>query len=297
MRKMFEIEVEDAESGRKWEVFYPSSINQPKDHSVMFIGERYAEKIKDSLSVSQCIIFWPDSVPVTGRIRENNLIYIGRNPRLEYARFFQEHGLDNLPQTPEGTSVNGSFLARDCVIGENVTIMPGAYVGEDVRIGNDVYIGCGVKITGRVFIGDHVTVRENVSIGADGLSMEREADGRMIPIPQFGGVVIKNNVIIGANSVIARGAIDDTVIEEGCMIDNGCFISHNTRLMKNVAVVGESILFGSVSVGENSFISGNVTIRDGVKIGRDALIGMGSVVTKDVESNCAVAGNPARVRY
>ena len=95
-------------------------------------------------------------------------------------------------------------------------------------------------------------------------------------------------------TIIARGAIDDTVIRRGSKIDNSSFISHNVRIGEDTFVVGETIMFGSSSTGDKVCISGNSTIRNGVHIGSGALVGMGSVVVKSVAEQSVVKGNPAK---
>ena len=117
---------------------------------------------------------------------------------------------------------------------------------------------------------------------------------KIITIPQFGGVSIENNVQIGANTVICKGAIDDTIIGNGSRIDNCSFISHNVKMGRDTIVVGEVLMMGSSSTGERAYLSGNVVVRDGVSIGKDALVGMGAVVTRDVPDGVTVKGNPAK---
>lgn len=190
--------------------------------------------------------------------------------------------------------VDSAFIADGAVIGERVVIMPGAYIGGEAQIGNDVYIGAGVKIVGEAIIGNRVVIRENTVIGADGLSTDRDEDGRAATMPQFGSVILEDDVQVGANTVIARGAIDSTVIGKGSKIDNQCFISHNVKMGEDTFVVGETIMFGSSSTGKRAYISGNSTIRNGIHVGEQALVGMGSVVVKNVEDRSVVKGNPAR---
>lgn len=122
--------------------------------------------------------------------------------------------------------------------------MPGAYIGGEVIMGEKCYIGCGAKLVGKVEIGNNVVIRENTVIGADGLSTDRDMNGQAITMPQFGGVRIEDNVKMGANVVIARGAIDDTVLKRGCKIDNSTFISHNVEVGQDTFIVGEIIMFG-----------------------------------------------------
>lgn len=190
--------------------------------------------------------------------------------------------------------IDGAWIAEDVQIGTETEIFPGAYISGECRIGNHVYIGSGVKLMGEVEIGDNVVIRENTVIGADGLTTDRDADGRAITMPQFGKVVIEDNVQIGANVTIARGAIDETRICRGAKIDSGVFISHNVRIDEDSFVVGETIMFGSSSVGKRCLISGNATIMNMVHIGDESVVGAGAVVTKSVQEKTIVKGNPAR---
>ena len=106
--------------------------------------------------------------------------------------------------------------------------------------------------------------------------------------------IIEDDVKIGALTVIARGAIDNTIIKRGTKVDNSTFISHNVVLGEDTFVVGETIMFGSSSTGKQAFVSGNSTIRDGRHIGDKAIVGMGSVVVKNVDDGVVVKGNPAK---
>ena len=161
-------------------------------------------------------------------------------------------------------------------------------------MGDNCYVGTGARLVGEIHMGSAVIIRENAVIGADGLSTDRDEYGRALTMPQFGGVVLEDNVQIGALTVIARGAIDNTVLKCGTKVDNSVFISHNVILGEDTFVVGETIMFGSSSTGKQAFISGNSTIRDGRHIGEKSVVGMGSVVVRDVEDGAVVKGNPAK---
>lgn len=230
----------------------------------------------------------------TEGVAEHNAIVRCANPRLEYCRFFKRHGIDTLPAKVPYEIIDGAFVASAAVIGKRVTIMPGAYIGAEVTIGDDVYIGAGARLVGRVSVGSRVIIRENTVIGADGLTTDRDEDGKSVIMPQFGDVIIEDDVHIGANSVIARGAIDSTIVHSGCRIDNQCFLSHNVEVGEDTFIVGETILFGSSSIGRGTMVSGNVTVRNGIHIGDKAIIGMGSVVVQSVANGTIVKGNPAR---
>ncbi len=296
MRHFFEICVNKYSTEKDFFVYAPSSLDNPKSNTVMFVMDKYIHKSDCLKSVKECLVFWPLEAVLPKGIEDYHLIIRCDAPRKAYNRFFRDNGITYYPKTEEFSIVNGAFICKNSQIGDDCTIMPGAYIGGEVRIGNRVYIGCGTKLVGSVSIGDDVVIRENTTIGADGLTTERDSDGSALTMPQFGGVEIGNRVQIGANSVIGRGAIDNTIIGEGSKIDNCCFISHNVVMGENVFVVGETIMMGGSKAGNNSYISGNVVVRNKVTIEADAFVGMGAVVTKKVESGTIVFGNPARER-
>jgi len=114
-------------------------------------------------------------------------------------------------------------------------------------------------------------------------------------VPHYGGVVIGQNVEIGANTCIDRGTLDDTIIGNNVKIDNLCHIGHNCIIKDNSSIVALSMLGGSAIIEENSYIAPGVMIKNQLKIGENSLIGIGAVVIKDVEKNKVVAGVPAKV--
>lgn len=294
MKKYFQVHIKKYSAQKEFYLYQPASLQNPRDHSVMFLTEKYASQRNVSLEVNECLIYWPESIDVPQGLRDKNVMIQCKNPRLQYCKFFQENNISYLPPKETGLMENGSFIASDAVIAEDAVIMPGAYIGGEVVIGNHVYIGTGTKLVGKVHVAEGSIIRENSVIGADGLALERDESGVAIIMPQFGGVVLEENVQIGANTVIARGAIDDTVIRKGSKIDNQCFISHNVMIGEDTLLVGETIMFGSSTTGAGAYLSGNCTIRNGIHIGNNALVGMGAVVVKDVADGEIVKGNPAK---
>ncbi len=296
MKKLFCVSAAKYSSAYCFEVYHPASLDKPSDHSVMFINEKNSDRIKDITDVKNCIIFHPTTLEIPDAVRRNNLTIPSKDPRTAYCLFFRENHISNAPQKEKMQYVDGAMIAETAVIGKKTVIMPFSYISGEAVIGDNVYIGAGTKIVGKVQVGNNVVIRENTVIGADGLSTDRDENGRAATMPQFGGVRIEDDVQIGALTVIARGAIDDTVIGRGCKIDNSCFISHNVQLGEDTFVVGETIMFGGSKTGKQSFISGNSTIRNKASIGDYATVGMGSVVTKNVEDHSVVLGNPAHTK-
>ena len=294
MKSFFSISADRYVPGKSFHVCRPASLNQPQDNAVMFVTPRYLEQASALIQCENCLVFWPENHNVPEEYAARHAIFPCVNPRKQYCLFFYENGIVYLPPKEEFDIVDGAMIARTAVIGRNCILMPGAYIGGEVIIGDECYIGAGVKLMGQVRIGDRVVIRENSVIGADGLSTNRDDAGKAITMPQFGGVTLENDVQIGALTVIARGAIDHTIIRRGAKIDNSSFISHNVEVGENTFIVGETIMFGSSSTGKNVFVSGNSTIRDGRHVGDCATVGMGSVVVCNVENGTVVKGNPAK---
>lgn len=272
----------------------PASINHPKDSSVMFISKNFPQYKDVFFSVSKCLIFWPVEWDIPSEIAKKNAVIPCENPHLAYGKFFEIHHITGLYQPESFQVIDGAFIAETAKIGRDTTIFPGVYIGGNVIIGDRCFIGAGVKIVGRVRIGNRVWIRENTVIGTDGLSTDRDKNGHPVEIPQFGGVIIEDDVKIGANTVIQRGAIDDTVLQKGCKIDGQAFIAHNVQVGQETFVVGETFLLGSASVGKQSQISANCVFGNYVHAGDRTLVGMGSVVTKDIPDDCVAYGSPAK---
>lgn len=294
MKEYFKVNVRKYVDNKDFEVVRPASLNNPKDNAVMFILEKNMHHSNALMQCENCLVFWPESIEIQEDIKSRHAIKLCERPHREFARFFADNKITYYPCLEDFEVVNGAYIAQTAKIGKNCKIFPGAYIGGEVELGDGCYIGSGVRLVGEIRIGDNVVIRENSVIGADGLTTNRNEQGIALTIPQFGGVVIEDGVQIGALTVIARGAIDNTIIKKGSKIDNCSFISHNVVIGEDTFVVGETIMFGSSSTGKKVLISGNSTIRDGRHIGDGAIVGMGSVVVRNVDDGAIVKGNPAR---
>lgn len=294
MKEYFRVNASKYVPGKNFDVVRPASLNNPKDNAVMFIGETYLKQADVFFKCKSCLIFWPEEVDIPEEIVSNHAVVKCIKPRREYCRFFCENNISYYPSVEDFNIINGAYICKNAKIGSNCLILPGAYIGGEVELGDNCYVGSGARLVGEIHTGNNVVIRENAVLGADGLSTDRDTDGRPLTMPQFGRIIIEDGVQIGALTVIARGAIDDTIIKRRAKVDNSSFVSHNVIIGEDTFIVGESILFGSSSTGDKVMISGNSTIRDGRHIGNGAVVGMGSVVVKNVEDGQIVKGNPAK---
>lgn len=186
-----------------------------------------------------------------------------------------------------------SVIHPNAKIGKNVYIGANCYIGDCV-IGDNNVIHANVCIYDRTIIGNNNVIHSGALICVDGLGCVRNADGTLTEFPQLGGVIIGDNTYIGGNTHIASGSLSDTIIESGCKINGMCFIGSNNHLEENVWITGSTMLAGSVKVGKNSTIFSKVVVREWCNIGENSVIGMGSVVTKNVPAGETWLGNPAR---
>ena len=189
-------------------------------------------------------------------------------------------------------------IHSSATISEDAVIDPSAHVGAGCVIGN-AKIGANTVLMPNVVVYDHVKIGDNcliqagAVIGTDGLGCVRDEQGKLTKFPHLGGVIIGNDVEIGANCQIAKGAFSDTLIDNGCKINGLCFIAHNGHLEENVWITGDTMLCGSVHVKRNTTIFSNVIVREQRTIGEHVTVGMGSVVTKDIPDEETWIGAPA----
>ncbi|MFD1744447.1 UDP-3-O-(3-hydroxymyristoyl)glucosamine N-acyltransferase [Rhizobium helianthi] len=192
----------------------------------------------------------------------------------------------------------GVVVEPFAVIGANAEIGEGSHIGANTVIGPDVKIGrnCSVASGATIFcayIGNNVIIHTGARIGQDGFGFAPGPAG-MIKMVQVGRVIIQDNVDIGANTTIDRGAMDDTVIGEGTKIDNLVQIGHNVRigrhtaLASGVGIAGSTRVGSGVQIGGAAGINGHITIGDGAQIA-----GMSGVVTS-VPAGARYGGFPAR---
>jgi UDP-3-O-[3-hydroxymyristoyl] glucosamine N-acyltransferase len=213
------------------------------------------------------------------------------NPRLAFIRAIR--ALNEMPGQKGGVA-GSAAIAASAVVGPGVTIGEMAVVSENCEIGEETRIDAGVILYPGTGIGRRCAVMAGAVIGTPGYGFERDELDRLHRFPHFGRVVIEDEVEIGSRASINCAALGETRIGRGTKIDDGAYVAHSVVIGSDCLIMAQAIICGSCVVDDNVEISPGAVIRDKVRIGRRAKVGLGAVVTRDVPADAVVAGVPAR---
>lgn len=190
------------------------------------------------------------------------------------------------------TAYVGPFcvVEEHAVIGDGVELLANISIGAGALIGNDSLIYPNVTIYHGVSLGERCIIHSNVVIGSDGFGFSPSKAGWQ-KIYQLGGVILGNDVEVGASSAIDRGALKDTVIESGVKLDNQVHIAHNVMLGEHTAIAGCTGIAGSTTMGKRCTVGGAVAISGHLNIADRTHINGGSIITKSIASEGSVFGS------
>jgi UDP-3-O-[3-hydroxymyristoyl] glucosamine N-acyltransferase len=287
-----------------------TSVSSPQSatsDSLIFVED--AHHLDAALRSSAAAVIAGDFAASAGAAKP---ILISAQPRLAFARAAR------LLRDPDRNRVihPSAIVPASAEIGKNVAIGAGAILGEHVKVGDETTIGAGSVIGGAVKIGSHCHLDPNVTIypgttlgdrvivqagavlGSEGFGYVRDSEtGRYEQFPQVGSLVIEDDVEIGANSTVDRGALDETRIRRGTKIDNLVHVGHNVQIGQDVVIAAQTGVSGSATIEDNVIIGGQVGIADHVRIESGAILGAQSgIPTKKVIRGKGVVfwGTPAR---
>lgn len=190
--------------------------------------------------------------------------------------------IDGSVSLPETVHIAANcFIGRNVLLGKGVVIEAGCVISDNVVIGDNTVLHANVVVHHDCVIGSHCTLFAGCIIGADGFGYAEE-DGNWVKIPQIGRTVIGDHVDIGANTTVDRGALDDTVIEEGVKIDNLVQVGHNCRIGAHTVIAGCVGIAGSARIGRRCRIGGAAMILGHLDIADGVTISPGSMITRSL---------------
>ena len=193
------------------------------------------------------------------------------HPKLAFAR------AAGLLAAAARATVHSSAVVGNARIGEGTAIAAGCVIADGVSIGHGCTLHPRVTIYAGTTIGDRVVVHAGVVLGADGFGYVRDpVTGEYVQFPQQGTLVIEEDVEIGANTTIDRGALEETRIGRGTKIDNLVHIGHNVRVGRNVVIAAQTGISGSTVIGDNAVIGGQVGMGDHATVGEGVIVGSGA---------------------
>ena len=279
-----------------------STLDEGGPGDVSFLtSKKYFQAFLDS-KAQYCIINQSDFEKCS---KSDKILLISNNPHYSYSLalklFYEELAVDynfdgvSHPESiiADNVSVaNSAFIAKGAQIGEGSVIGPGAVIMENVIIGKNCQINANAVVS-HAIIGDNCIIHYGAKVGQDGFGFAHH-QGVNFKVLQSGIVEIADNVEIGANSCIDRGAIKNTKIGQGTKIDNMVQIAHNVEIGQGCFFAGCCAIAGSTKVGNYVQIGGNAGINGHIEIGDFAQISGMSGVTKSVPQGVVVGGYPAR---
>jgi UDP-3-O-[3-hydroxymyristoyl] glucosamine N-acyltransferase len=268
-------------------VLRPASIIDSDERSIVWL-KRGVMNFRDLIHNTRALaIILPDEIEIDEVV--GKVLFKVENPRLAFIRVIHEFFSITVDPGIHPTA----FVHKDAHIGPDAYIGPFSYVGKSV-VGKGSVIHGNVHIYDNVTIGGNVLIHSGTVIGADGFGYEKDENGEIYKFPHIGGVLIEDNVEIGANTCIDKGSLGNTILKRGAKIDNLVHIAHNVVVGENAFVIANAMVGGSTVIGDNTWIAPSVSLMNGIIVGRDVTVGMSSLVTKNLPDAQTYAGVPAR---
>lgn len=284
-----------------------SGINEAKQGDITFLGDK--KNLHYALaSNASALIVKEEIKELSGREHQGPAsMLIVANPQFAFARALETFYV--VPPKPSGISDRAvisdnvtmgddvtvhpfAFIGSNTVLGPGTTVSHGAFIGENVSIGSNSFIHPNVTIRENVTVGNNVIIHSGTVIGSDGYGYVMEK-GEHYKIPQVGGVIIEDDVEIGANAAVDRATLGNTIIGRGTKIDNLVQVAHNVKIGKKCIITGQVGISGSVEIGDGVVLAGQVGVRDHMKIGKQAIISAQSGVVTDIPEGQIYSGKPA----
>lgn len=277
------------------------SIQSAGANDVCFFYDKKNKALAQQIKSKACITI----KELASLVPEGVVVLISENPKLSFIKLVSAFYQEYMPSAKIESDAHISKTAKigaNCYIGHNVLIEDDVVIGDNCIIEANVVISRGCKIGNNCRIANNASIAyclmgndcyiyTGARIGQDGFGFS-VVEGRHKRIPQIGRVIIGNDVEVGANACIDRGALDDTIIGDGTRVDNLVQIAHNDKIGKCCILVAQTGIAGSCTLGDYVVCGGQVGLADHLNIGSGVQIGAQSGVMRDIEPGAIVMGSP-----
>lgn len=268
-----------------------ASLDKAQSKHIAFVnGEKYLEVAQASQAGALII-----PAALQAKLSSHQNFIVVDNPYLAFAKLthvfeikIEKRGIESTAQIdPSAIIADNAYIGHftvigeNCVVGANSVIQSQVKIDNGVEIGRDCFIDSQVTITGMSKIGDRVRVHSNTVIGGEGFGFA-PYQGEWNRIAQLGSVQIGHDVRIGSNCSIDRGALDNTIIEDGVVIDNLVQIAHNVKIGSNTAIAAKCGIAGSTTIGKNCILAGACGVVGHLKIADNVTLTAMSMVTGNI---------------
>jgi UDP-3-O-[3-hydroxymyristoyl] glucosamine N-acyltransferase len=264
-------------------------IEEANDESLVWIKGKKENKQELVDKTQAKIIICDSNLSISPELAAKKCFIIVDDPKLIFIRIAEQFFVHKRKYGIHPSAI----IDPEAEISPNCYIGPLAYVGRS-KIGDNTFIDGNCFIYDDVTIGNDVRVQAGTIIGSDGYGYQRNEKMEFEKFPHLGGVIIEDNVDIGSNTCIDRGALGNTIIKEGSKIDNLVHVAHNVIIGRHCAVIANAMLGGSVVIADYSWVAPSASILNQVSIGEKVTVGMAAVVTKNIPDGETWAGVPAK---
>lgn len=235
-------------------------------------------------SEARVILVDKDVQPIEGKV-----LLVVKNPKVCLAKIGNEFFADRSVPGIHPTAVVDS----EAKLGKDVYIGPYSVVGK-ANIGDGTVIESHVRIYDCVTMGRNCHIKDGAILGGVGFGFEKDEQGNRFRFPQIGSLIMGDEVEVGGNTCIDRGALSDTIIGSHTKINNLCHIAHNNVIGENVEITGCVNISGGNVIDDNVWLAPNSSLVGYIHIGEGVVLGMGAVAVKDIPAHEVWVGNPAK---
>ena len=283
------------------EITSAATLESAGENDITFLSNHLYRKFLDNTNASAIILGEDENFERIPSLRSNHPhLLFARTLEILYKDPPRESGVaDSADVASDAVILSSVRIAELCFVGarsalgENTILEPQVHIGNDVTIGANCHFYPGVVILDRCVIGDNVILNAGVIVGSDGYGYASDQSGHH-KVKQIGAVIIENDVEIGANSCIDRGALGPTIIRRGVKIDNLVQIAHNVEIGENSLIVAQVGIAGSTKFGANVVLGGQVGVIGHLTIGPGARVAAQSGITRSLEGGKSYMGMPIR---